>query len=199
LRTERPATAPISDPAKPNPQAALHNWRTSPVRSDHRIAVPGVRAATTRPSTIRNTARQSPADDREIEPPSGRISPSPDHPALTVLRWISMSRWWRRIFRVVARVLRSFEVGYFPARSAVAAWSAEEKLRVLAQSVAPGSSVLLVCRMHGRRAAAGTRPVPVRSPDPLVNRPCRWQPVSTGMGTTAALLAAIPCRLSDYW
>jgi len=28
-------------------------------------------------------------------------------------------------------------------------WSVEEKLRVLAQSVAPGSSVMLVCRMHG--------------------------------------------------
>jgi transposase len=28
-------------------------------------------------------------------------------------------------------------------------WSTEEKLRVLAQSTAPGSSVLLVCRMHG--------------------------------------------------
>src|SRR4051812_11490039 len=27
-------------------------------------------------------------------------------------------------------------------------WSVEEKLRVLAQSVAPGSSVMLVCRMH---------------------------------------------------
>ena len=28
-------------------------------------------------------------------------------------------------------------------------WSTEEKLRILAQSAAPGSSVLLVCRMHG--------------------------------------------------
>jgi transposase len=28
-------------------------------------------------------------------------------------------------------------------------WSVEEKLRVLAQSVAPGASVMLVCRMHG--------------------------------------------------
>jgi transposase len=28
-------------------------------------------------------------------------------------------------------------------------WSTEEKLRILAQSVAPGSSVSLVCRMHG--------------------------------------------------
>ena len=28
-------------------------------------------------------------------------------------------------------------------------WSIEEKLRILAQSVAPGSSVMLVCRMHG--------------------------------------------------
>lgn len=28
-------------------------------------------------------------------------------------------------------------------------WSTEEKLRILAQSTAPGSSVLLVCRMHG--------------------------------------------------
>jgi transposase len=28
-------------------------------------------------------------------------------------------------------------------------WSDEEKLRVLAQSIAPGSSVSLVCRMHG--------------------------------------------------
>ena len=28
-------------------------------------------------------------------------------------------------------------------------WSVEEKLRVLAQSVAPGSSVMLVCRTHG--------------------------------------------------
>lgn len=28
-------------------------------------------------------------------------------------------------------------------------WSVEEKLRILAQSVAPGSSVVLVCRMHG--------------------------------------------------
>lgn len=28
-------------------------------------------------------------------------------------------------------------------------WSVEEKLRILAQSVAAGSSVLLVCRMHG--------------------------------------------------
>jgi transposase len=28
-------------------------------------------------------------------------------------------------------------------------WSNEEKLRVLAQSIAPGSSVSLVCRMHG--------------------------------------------------
>ncbi|HEV2673025.1 MAG TPA: transposase [Aliidongia sp.] len=28
-------------------------------------------------------------------------------------------------------------------------WSTEEKLRVLAQSMAPGSSVSLVCRMHG--------------------------------------------------
>lgn len=28
-------------------------------------------------------------------------------------------------------------------------WSDEEKLRVLAQSVAPGSSVSLTCRMHG--------------------------------------------------
>jgi transposase len=27
-------------------------------------------------------------------------------------------------------------------------WSVEEKLRILAQSVAPGSSVMLVCRMH---------------------------------------------------
>jgi len=28
-------------------------------------------------------------------------------------------------------------------------WSTEEKLRILGQSVAPGSSVSLVCRMHG--------------------------------------------------
>jgi transposase len=28
-------------------------------------------------------------------------------------------------------------------------WSVEEKLRILAQSLAPGSSVMLVCRMHG--------------------------------------------------
>lgn len=28
-------------------------------------------------------------------------------------------------------------------------WSVEEKLRILAQSVAAGSSVMLVCRMHG--------------------------------------------------
>jgi len=28
-------------------------------------------------------------------------------------------------------------------------WSVEEKLRILAQSVAPGASVMLVCRMHG--------------------------------------------------
>jgi transposase len=28
-------------------------------------------------------------------------------------------------------------------------WSVEEKLRILAQSVAPGSSVMLVCRVHG--------------------------------------------------
>jgi transposase len=28
-------------------------------------------------------------------------------------------------------------------------WSVEEKLRILAQSMAPGSSVMLVCRMHG--------------------------------------------------
>src|SRR6266702_324494 len=28
-------------------------------------------------------------------------------------------------------------------------WSVEEKLRILGQSVAPGSSVSLVCRMHG--------------------------------------------------
>jgi transposase len=28
-------------------------------------------------------------------------------------------------------------------------WSIEEKLRILAQSVAPGSSVMLVCRTHG--------------------------------------------------
>ena len=27
-------------------------------------------------------------------------------------------------------------------------WSVEEKLRILAQSAAPGSSVMLVCRMH---------------------------------------------------
>ena len=28
-------------------------------------------------------------------------------------------------------------------------WSVEEKLRILAQSVAPGASVMPVCRMHG--------------------------------------------------
>ena len=28
-------------------------------------------------------------------------------------------------------------------------WSVEEKLRILAQSLAPGSSVMLVCRTHG--------------------------------------------------
>ena len=28
-------------------------------------------------------------------------------------------------------------------------WSVEEKVRILAQSVAPGASVMLVCRMHG--------------------------------------------------
>ena len=28
-------------------------------------------------------------------------------------------------------------------------WSTEEKLRILAQSVAPGASVMLVCRIHG--------------------------------------------------
>jgi transposase len=28
-------------------------------------------------------------------------------------------------------------------------WSTEEKLRILGQSVAPGASVMLVCRMHG--------------------------------------------------
>src|SRR5271165_800577 len=28
-------------------------------------------------------------------------------------------------------------------------WSLEEKLRILAQSVAPGSSASLVCRLHG--------------------------------------------------
>src|SRR5712672_236179 len=28
-------------------------------------------------------------------------------------------------------------------------WSVEEKLRILAQSVAPGSSATLVCRLHG--------------------------------------------------
>jgi transposase len=28
-------------------------------------------------------------------------------------------------------------------------WSVEEKLRILGQSVAPGSSVMLVCRTHG--------------------------------------------------
>jgi transposase len=28
-------------------------------------------------------------------------------------------------------------------------WTVEEKVRILAQSVAPGASVMLVCRMHG--------------------------------------------------
>lgn len=28
-------------------------------------------------------------------------------------------------------------------------WSVDEKVRILAQSVAPGTSVMLVCRMHG--------------------------------------------------
>jgi transposase len=35
-------------------------------------------------------------------------------------------------------------------------WSVEEKLRILAQSVAPGSSVMLVCRMHGIAVASFT-------------------------------------------
>jgi hypothetical protein len=38
---------------------------------------PEYRAAATRPSTIRNTARKSPADDREIEPLSGWNIPIP--------------------------------------------------------------------------------------------------------------------------
>jgi hypothetical protein len=90
------------------------------LQQDYRAAAPG-------------TIRHIPAD-RVASEPSGfinasvsRTTPSrraagrdADHPALTVLRWISISRWWMRIFRVVVRVLRSFEVRYFPARSAVA-------------------------------------------------------------------------------
>ena len=43
------------------------------------------------------------------------------------------------------------EVGYevLPGVSRRREWSTEEKLRILAQSVAPGSSPTLTCRMHG--------------------------------------------------
>jgi transposase len=52
----------------------------------------------------------------------------------------------------VGSVLRSApEVGceVLPGVSRRREWSTEEKLRILAQSVAPGSSPTLTCRMHG--------------------------------------------------
>src|SRR5271168_2732730 len=55
-------------------------------------------------------------------------------------------------------------------------WSLEEKLRILAQSVAPGSSASLVCRLHGissgqlytwRRTGELTGFAPVRLASPV--------------------------------
>ena len=71
-------------------------------------------------------------------------------------------------------------------------WSLEEKLRILAQSVAPGSSASLVCRLHGissgqlytwrRRFRTGelTGFAPVRLVSPIEELP------------SAAVLVAIP-------
>jgi transposase len=52
---------------------------------------------------------------------------------------------------IVESVLRSApEVGeVLPGVTKRRDWSAEEKLRILAQSTAPGSSPTLTCRMHG--------------------------------------------------
>jgi transposase len=52
----------------------------------------------------------------------------------------------------VERVLRSARevVGeVMPGLERRRKWSTEEKLRILAQSVAPGSSPTLTCKMHG--------------------------------------------------
>jgi len=52
----------------------------------------------------------------------------------------------------VETILRSApELGYevLPGVSKRRSWSTEEKLRILAQAAAPGSSVKLACRAHG--------------------------------------------------
>jgi transposase len=52
----------------------------------------------------------------------------------------------------IKSLLRSAsELGYevLPGVSRRRVWGTEEKLRLLAQSVAPGSSPKLTCRMHG--------------------------------------------------
>jgi transposase len=68
-------------------------------------------------------------------------------------------------------------------------WSLEEKLRILAQSVAPGSSASLVCRLHGissgqlytwrRQFRAGelTGFAPVRLVAPVEELPSAAMPV----------------------
>ncbi len=79
-------------------------------------------------------------------------------------------------------------------------WSTEEKLRILAQSVAPGSSSTLTCRLHGISSGqfytwrkqfregelTGFVPVTVTpnppqlpAPDPAIDRPV-FEPTATG-------------------
>ena len=64
-------------------------------------------------------------------------------------------------------------------------WSNEEKLRILAQSVAAGSSVMLVCRTHGRPALHVAAAVSHRR----VDRVCAGDGVAGGWRTTGGLCA----------
>src|SRR5436190_21278652 len=59
-------------------------------------------------------------------------------------------------------------------------WSLEEKLRILAQSVAPGSSASLVCRLHG--ISSGRSALHMASEVPLwrTDRPCAGDIGSAG-------------------
>src|SRR5579863_5929788 len=57
-------------------------------------------------------------------------------------------------------------------------WSVEEKLRILAQSVAAGSSAALACRLHGIRTGELTGFAPVLVAAPISELPASAAPLA---------------------
>src|SRR5260370_20245614 len=90
-------------------------------------------------------------------------------------------------------------------------WSVEEKLRILGQSVAPGPSVSLVCRMHGISSGqlctwrkqfltgelTGFAPVKVLADAPVEHLPPPARPTASPLPLTPTAPPApptIPCH-----